>query len=559
MQKFYSWLGAVIAACILLASAVSIPNAQAANFVVNTSNAALSGLWFNESEAGWGASLTQQGPIIFAAWYTYDASGLPAWYVMSNCAIVADACTGDIYRVTGGTKPTIAWAGATRAVSKSGSATVTFTDVNTGVFSYMLNGVTASRSITRQVFANGSTPPTMDYTGLWWNANESGWGIAITQQFSTIFATWFTYDDAGTPVWYVASNCAMTANNCNGDLYYVVGGTPPTLAWKGGARTVTKVGTININFTSGTTATLNYTINGISGSRLITPQVFYAALTVSTAPSLAPAEQRVGKLVLSDPRAFANLPITELADRAHVSKPTVVRFCRSVGYDGLTDFKLKLAGSVSEGVPFVHRSVDVDDKTSDVLVKVIDNTVAAFLKYRNDASSFAIQKATDALTAAEAEGNRIEFFGVGNSGIVAQDAQHKFFRLGVNTVAYSDGHMQVMSASMMGPGDCVVVISNSGRTRDLMDACDIARKNGATTIVITASGSPLANLAKDAGHIHLAADHPEGYDRYSPMVSRLLHLMIIDILATCLALRIGGKLQPLLKEMKNNLRNKRYA
>ena len=272
-------------------------------------------------------------------------------------------------------------------------------------------------------------------------------------------------------------------------------------------------------------------------------------------PSLAPAEQRVGKLVLADPRAFANLPITELADRAHVSKPTVVRFCRSVGYDGLSDFKLKLAGSVSEGVPFVHRSVDVDDKTADVLVKVIDNTVAAFLKYRNDASSFAIQKATDALAAAAANGKRIEFFGVGNSGIVAQDAQHKFFRLGVNTVAYSDGHMQVMSASMMGPGDCVVVISNSGRTRDLMDACDIARKNGATTIVITASGSPLAS----AGHIHLAADHPEGYDRYSPMVSRLLHLMIIDILATCLALRIGGKLQPLLKEMKNNLRNKRYA
>ena len=276
-------------------------------------------------------------------------------------------------------------------------------------------------------------------------------------------------------------------------------------------------------------------------------------------PSLAPAEQRVGKLVLADPRAFANLPITELASRAQVSKPTVVRFCRSVGYDGLSDFKLKLAGSVSEGVPFVHRSVDVDDKTSDVLVKVIDNTVAAFLKYRNDASSFAIQKATDALAATATGGKRIEFFGVGNSGIVAQDAQHKFFRLGVNTVAYSDGHMQVMSASMMGPGDCVVVISNSGRTRDLMDACDIARNNGATTIVITASGSPLAKISNQSGHIHLAADHPEGYDRYSPMVSRLLHLMIIDILATCLALRIGSKLQPLLKEMKNNLRSKRYA
>jgi RpiR family carbohydrate utilization transcriptional regulator len=238
-----------------------------------------------------------------------------------------------------------------------------------------------------------------------------------------------------------------------------------------------------------------------------------------------------------------------------VSKPTVVRFCRSMGYDGLSDFKLKLAGSVSEGVPFIHRSVDADDKTGDVMVKVIDNTVAAFLKYRNDAS-FGGRGAGRRRAAGNLQHRRrIEFFGVGNSGIVAQDAQHKFFRLGITSIAYSDGHMQVMSASLLGPGDCVVVISNSGRTRDLMDACDIARKNGATTIVITVTGSPLAA----AGNIHLAADHPEGYDRYSPMVSRLMHLMIIDILATCVALRIGSKLQPLLKEMKNNLRNKRYA
>ena len=273
-------------------------------------------------------------------------------------------------------------------------------------------------------------------------------------------------------------------------------------------------------------------------------------------PSLAPAEQRVGKLVLLDPRTFASLPVSELAERAHVSKPTVVRFCRSMGYDGLSDFKLKLAGTVSEGVPFIHRSVDVDDKVGDVLVKVIDNTVAAFLKYRNDASTHAIEKAVDALVSTYNGRGRIEFYGAGNSGIVAQDAQHKFFRLGINAIAYSDGHMQVLSASMLGPGDCLVIISNSGRTRDLMDAADIARKHGATVIVVTASGSPLAT----AGHIHLAADHPEGYDRYSPMTSRLMHLMVIDVVATCLALRIGGgKLQPLLKEMKNNLRSKRYA
>jgi RpiR family carbohydrate utilization transcriptional regulator len=273
-------------------------------------------------------------------------------------------------------------------------------------------------------------------------------------------------------------------------------------------------------------------------------------------PSLAPAEQRVGRLCLADPRAFAKLPVSELADRSHVSKPTVVRFCRSVGYDGLADFKLKLAGTVNEGVPFIHRSVDVDDKIGDVMVKVIDNTVAALLKYRNEASTMAMERAVVALVEAYKAGRQIQFFGVGNSGIVAQDGQHKFFRLGVNTMAYSDGHMQVMSASVMRPGDCVVVISNSGRTRDLMDACDIARKNGATTIVITASGSPLAS----AGHIHLSADHPEGFDKYSPMVSRLMHLMVLDILATAVALRIGSAtLQPLLSEMRQNLRSKRYT
>ncbi|AKJ27663.1 MurR/RpiR family transcriptional regulator [Caldimonas brevitalea] len=272
-------------------------------------------------------------------------------------------------------------------------------------------------------------------------------------------------------------------------------------------------------------------------------------------PALPPAEQRVAKLVLADPRSFASLPVAELAERAHVSKPTVVRFCRSVGYDGLADFKLKLAGSVNEGVPFVHRSVDLDDKPSDIIVKVIDNTVSALLKFRNDAADHTFDRAMTALAEAGKNGRRIEFYGVGNSGIVAQDAQHKFFRLGVNAVAYSDGHVQVMSATMLQPGDCLVIISNSGRSRDLLDAAEIARKKGATTIVITASGSPLTQHAQ----ILLAADHPEDYDRYSPMVSRLLHLMIIDILTTGVALRLGEHLRPMLQEIKRNLRAKRYA
>ena len=275
-------------------------------------------------------------------------------------------------------------------------------------------------------------------------------------------------------------------------------------------------------------------------------------------PALPPAEQRVARLLLSDPRSFATSPVSDLADRSHVSKPTVVRFCRSVGYDGLADFKLKLAGTVNEGVPFVHRSVDEDDKPGDLIVKVIDNAVAAMLKYRNSAASHAFDQAITALAEAGRQHKRIEFYGVGNSGIVALDAQHKFFRLGVNTIACSDGHVQVMSATMLGAGDCAVVISNSGRSRDLIDAADIARRKGATVIVITASGSPLANMALGHGQVLLAADHPEDFDRYSPMVSRLLHLTIIDILTTGVALRLGPGLRPMLQEIKRNLRAKRY-
>jgi RpiR family carbohydrate utilization transcriptional regulator len=209
-------------------------------------------------------------------------------------------------------------------------------------------------------------------------------------------------------------------------------------------------------------------------------------------------------------------------------------------------------------VPFVHRAVDEDDKPGDLIVKVIDNAVAAMLKYRNNAAGHAFDQAIAALTAAGQAHKRIEFYGVGNSGIVAQDAQHKFFRLGVNAIAVSDGHVQVMAATMLGPGDCAVVISNSGRSRDLIDAADIARRKGATVIVISASGSPLAQLAQSHNQILLAADHPEDYDRYSPMVSRLLHLTIIDILTTGVALRLGPELRPMMQEIKRNLRAKRY-
>ncbi|MDO4969658.1 MAG: MurR/RpiR family transcriptional regulator [Comamonadaceae bacterium] len=270
-------------------------------------------------------------------------------------------------------------------------------------------------------------------------------------------------------------------------------------------------------------------------------------------PSLAPAEQRVGRLVLADPHNFARLPVRELAEKANVSKPTVVRFCRSMGYDGLADFKLKLAGNVAEGVPYVHRSVDADDKTADVLVKVIDNSVAAFLQYRNAASPQAVEQAVQAIVDTWRKKKRLEIYGVGNSGVVAQDAQHKFLRLGISSHASSDTHLQVIGATMLAQGDCAILISNSGRTKDLLEVAQIAKNNGATIIAITSSHTPLSQIS----HIHLAADNLEGSDFYTPMASRLLHLLIIDILATAAALNMGESLSEKLKHLQNNMQNKR--
>ena len=121
--------------------------------------------------------------------------------------------------------------------------------------------------------------------------------------------------------------------------------------------------------------------------------------------------------------------------------------------------------------------------------------------------------------------------------------------------AISDGHVQVMSATMLKPGDCAVIISNSGRSRDLLDVAEIARARAPPS----SSSPPAARRwrcrRRRPNHILLAADHPEDYDRYSPMVSRLLHLLIIDILTTGVALRLGsGELRPLLQEIKKNLR-----
>lgn len=266
-------------------------------------------------------------------------------------------------------------------------------------------------------------------------------------------------------------------------------------------------------------------------------------------PHLSRAAARVARLVIARPADTSRMAISDLAQAADVSEPTVIRLCRTLGYAGWPDFKVQLAASQISGVPYVHSALTPGDGVPALTGKVFDNAVSALLRVRNGLDPAQVEAAIDRLATAR----RIEFYGIGNSGIVATDAQYKFFRFDLAVAAYADSHTQSMAASLLGPGDALVAISHSGRSRELLDAVALARDNGCPIIAITASGSPLAGMAT----ILLRADTQEDTELYSPMISRLAHLAIIDVLALGLALQRGDQASRMLAKTKHSLKNKR--
>jgi hypothetical protein len=239
----------------------------------NVADNTYTGLFWNANESGWGMSVTQHGSMIFSAWYVYDSAGKPTWYVLPSCPLNGKTCTSDIYAVVGGAPFASKWNGASIAAGKAGSGTLTFADNDNATLNYTLNGTAGTRTITRQPIAIGTTPPPIDYSSLWWNASESGWGVAITQQYAVIFATMFTYDAGGNAIWYVAPNCPVLGTACSSTLYQVAGGSAPTATWKGGI-VATPVGSVSFSFTDSSIGTMNVTINGVTTSKAIARQPF---------------------------------------------------------------------------------------------------------------------------------------------------------------------------------------------------------------------------------------------------------------------------------------------
>ncbi len=260
---------------------------------------------------------------------------------------------------------------------------------------------------------------------------------------------------------------------------------------------------------------------------------------------LSPAESRVAAVLRRQPRWFLRAPVTEIARRSEVSPPTVVRFCRAVGAVGLPDLKLRLATELSRRPPTVHAAVDPDDSIGDVLSKVVGASVVAIERAGASLDAALLDRAVDSL----AKARRVDFIGSGQSAVVAQDAKHKFFPLGLNCEAHADPAMQRMSAALLGPRDVMIPISASGATPTILHAAAIARERGASVIGLTPAASALGRRCD----FTLSCGVPEELLTHVPMLTRMQHLLVIDVLAAALSLRGGSRAAERHRRLKDAL------
>ena len=253
------------------------------------------GLWWKspaESESGWGINFAHQGDVIFATWFTYDATGKALWLSMTANKTADRVYAGTFFQTRGPAFSAVPFSPAGVTATPVGSGTLTFSDANNGSFAYTVNGISQTKPITRQVFgtlpvctfgAQTNLALATNYQDLWWAAPdgvESGWGVNFTHQADTIFATWFTYDLDGSPLWLSATASKSGVGIYQGTLYRTTGPPFNAVPFLPANVGLNQVGTITSTFTNGNAATFAYTVNGVTQSKSITRQVFRAPGTV---------------------------------------------------------------------------------------------------------------------------------------------------------------------------------------------------------------------------------------------------------------------------------------
>jgi DNA-binding MurR/RpiR family transcriptional regulator len=272
-------------------------------------------------------------------------------------------------------------------------------------------------------------------------------------------------------------------------------------------------------------------------------------------PSLPAAEQRVARVVVGDPATVAMLTITELAERAETSETTVIRFCRAVGFAGYPDLRLTLAteaGRLQGGGP--PRVVGSDISPSDDLAQVVEKIAFADARAVEDTAAQLDVGVLEQVVDAAVTAGRIDIYGVGASAFVAADFQQKLHRIGRIAFAWSDVHIALTSAALLGPGDVAFGISHTGTTKDTNDAFAEAGRRGAVTVALTNfPRSPITRVAD----LVLTTAARETTFRSGAMASRLAQLTVVDCIFVGVAQRTYPETRAALEATYEAVRSRR--
>ena len=265
----------------------------------------------------------------------------------------------------------------------------------------------------------------------------------------------------------------------------------------------------------------------------ISSKAFYSRIQEKL-ESLSKMERKTAECMAENQDKLIYSSITELAELAGTSEATVTRVCTKLGYSGFQALKVSVARELVSQQEKIHEDLKADSPPEMIIDKIFSSAIHTLTMTRKALDGKAVAGSIDALCRAR----RIVVIGNGNSGAIALDAQHKFLRIGLNVSAYTDDHMQMIAVVSMTKDDVLIAISHSGSSRDVAEAMQVAKENGATVISITNNGiSPVSKLAD----IRLYTYSQETKYRTYAISSRMAELTIIDTLYTGVSLRLGDK------------------
>ncbi|MFD5662471.1 MurR/RpiR family transcriptional regulator [Streptomyces hirsutus] len=269
-----------------------------------------------------------------------------------------------------------------------------------------------------------------------------------------------------------------------------------------------------------------------------------AAKVRTLAPSMTRSMQRVAEAVAGDPAGCAALTVTGLAGLTGTSEATVVRTARLLGYPGYRDLRLALAGLAAQQesgrAPAITTDIAVDDPIADVVAKLAHDEQQTLADTAAGLDTVQLGAAVAALAGAR----RTDVYGIGASGLVAQDLTQKLLRIGLIAHAPSDPHLAVTNAVQLRAGDVAVAITHSGSTGDVIEPLRVAFERGATTIAVT--GRPDGPVTQYADHVLTTSTARESELRPAAMSSRTSQLLVVDCLFVGIAQRTYESAAPAL-------------